>query len=94
MEKNHIHHVRYLLPRSPLPALASHRPHVFQTLGRNLIFGAVTSIMVGNVLLPKGPIGGVLAVTFRSGSGLSLFYLLGLIFLFFHVRALIFQTRE
>ena len=61
---------------------------------RNLIFGVVTSIMVGNVLLPRGAIEGILGVIWRSVSGLGLYYLLGLIFMFFNVSSWLTQTRQ
>lgn len=50
-----------------------------------LIFGLMTSIMVGNVFLPKGPIQGYLSFLWQSVCGISLLYLIGLVFMFFHV---------
>lgn len=69
---------------SPTPELTRKYPsHKYSTL----IFGLATSMLVGNMLLPKGPIQGYLSFLWQSVCGISLFYLLGLVFMFFHVTA-------
>ena len=46
----------------------------------------MTSVLVGNFFLPKGPIQGHFSFLWQAVAGISLFYLIGLVFLFFHVR--------
>ena len=86
LEECHVLYVCYLLYCASSQALTSHCQTVTIRLCRNMIFGLVTSIMVGNVLMPKGPIDGVLSIVWRSVSGLSLFYLMLLTMMFFNVQ--------
>jgi hypothetical protein len=45
-------------------------------------------IFVSFLFFPEGPIGGPFAVLWKMINGISLFYLLGLVYLYFHVMLL------
>lgn len=86
MEGDYLGHVLPLLRSHALATLRGHSQEVSPKIFSNLLFGLVTSVLVGNVFLPKGPIQGHFSFLWQAVAGISLFYLIGLVFLFFHVR--------